>query len=512
MQPRRRQQHKRTVKFPPRKPTKMASSSNDALDNLLREKAKIVELSDSEDDGGGPPFPGNHLKRDTDAHIMPPWLAPQVLNLFPEELSTPTSEAFTKVRNECMPHLLGEDTQDLPLNKYGLPHLRREQHIRFLHTTLGNLPAPYVALDAARPWLFYWGFSGLAVLGEDVMQYRQRLIETVKPMQNPRGGFGGGHGQLSHCAASYACVLSLAMVDALEHVNRNTIWHWLGKIKQPNGGFRMAEDAEMDVRGAYCAFILITVLNLPMTLPPSSPARHAGLKTFDEGLGEYIRSLQTYEGGIGATPGDEAHGAYAFLAMGCLSMIDAPHRIIPKYLDTSALLRWMACQQTSPEGGFAGRTNKLVDACYSQWIGGTWALLQAALGSKGEQERSENVWNKQALVRYLLTCAQQPGKKGGMRDKPSAKPDGYHTTYALAGMSAAMNHYHYDTEAPVRSESGRLMSGFNWSGEGPSKAKMRDLGVEESDRVGLVHPVYVMPFNVVERFSTKFEKGGFGEM
>jgi protein farnesyltransferase subunit beta len=96
-----------------------------------------------------------------------------------------------------------------------------------------------------------------------------------------------------------------------------------------------------------------------------------------------------------------------------------------------------------------------------------------------------------------------------MRDKPSAKPDGYHTTYALAGLSAAMNHYHYDTEAPVRSQSGRLTSGFNWTGEGPSAEKMRTLGVEESDRVGFVHPVYVMPFNVVENFSTKFEKGGF---
>lgn len=484
----------------------MPSSRDDTLDNLLMEKAKIVELSDSEE--GGPPFPGRHLKRD--AHALPPWLTPAALDLFPEEHATATSEAFAKVRKECLPHLLGKDTQDLPLNKYGLPHLRREQHIKFLHTTLGNLPAPYVALDAARPWLFYWGFSGLTVLGEDIMQYRERLIETVRPMQNQWGGYGGGHGQFSHCAASYACVLALAMVDGLEEVNRNTMWHWLGKIKQPNGGFRMAENAEMDIRGAYCAFIMITVLNLPLELPPSSPARHAGLKTFDDGLGEYIRSLQTYEGGIGATPGDEAHGAYAFLAMGCLSMIDAPNKIIPKYIDTSALLRWMACQQTHPEGGYAGRTNKLVDACYSQWIGGTWALLQAAFGA-GEQEASENVWNKQGLVRYLLTCAQQPGKKGGMRDKPSAKPDGYHTTYALAGLSAAMNHYHYDTEASTRSESGRLTSAFNWSGEGPSAEKMEKLGVEESDRVGFVHPVYVLPFGVVERLSTKFEKGGFGK-
>lgn len=467
------------------------------------EKAKIVELPDDE---GGPPFPGKHMKQT--AHPLPPWLAPTVLDLFPEDHQTATSEAFTKVRKECLPHLLGKDTQDLPLNKYGIPHLRREQHIKFLHATLGKLPAPYVALDAARPWLFYWAFNGLTLLGEDVMQYRQRLIDTVKPLQNTTGGFGGGHGQFSHCAASYACVLALAMVDALEEINRNAIWHWLGKLKQPDGGFRMAENAEMDIRGAYCAFIIITILNLPMELPPSSPARHAGLKTFDEGLGEHIRSLQTYEGGIGATPGAEAHGAYAFLAMCCLSMIDAPHKIIPQYIDTSTLLRWMVHQQTQPEGGYAGRTNKLVDACYSQWIGGTWALLQASFGP-GEQEASENVWNKQALVHYLLTCSQQPGRKGGMRDKPSAKPDGYHTTYSLAGLSAAMNHYHYDTAAPVRSESGRLTSAFNWSGEGPSPQKMESMGVEESDCVGLVHPVYVIPFAAVEKFSVKFEEGEF---
>lgn len=469
------------------------------------EKAKIVELPDDE---GGPPFPGRHLKQDV--HPLPPWLASPILNLFPEEYETATSEAFKKTRKECLPHLLGEDTQGLLLNKYGIPHLRREHHIKFLHNTLGNLPAPYVALDAARPWLFYWGFSGLSALGEDVTPYRQRLIETVKPMQNSKGGFGGGHGQFSHCAASYACVLALAMVDALEEVNRNAMWHWLGQLKQPDGGFRMAVDAELDIRGAYCAFIIITILNLPMELPPTSPARQAGLKTFDENLGEYIHSLQTYEGGIGATLGAEAHGAYAFLAMGCLSMIDAPHVIIPKYIDTSALLHWMAHQQTQPEGGYAGRTNKLVDACYSQWIAGTWALLQAAFGPGG-QEASENVWNKQALVHYLLTCSQQPGKKGGMRDKPSAKPDGYHTTYSLAGLSAAMNHHHYNAEAPVRSENGRLTSAFNWSGEKPSAQKMESMGIEESDCVGFVHPVYVLPFAAVENFRTKFEKGGFGD-
>jgi hypothetical protein len=39
---------------------------------------------------------------------------------------------------------------------------------------------------------------------------------------------------------------------------------------------------------------------------------------------------QTYEGGVSASPGFEAHGAYAFCALGCLAIIDSPHRTIPK--------------------------------------------------------------------------------------------------------------------------------------------------------------------------------------
>lgn len=46
-----------------------------------------------------------------------------------------------------------------------------------------------------------------------------RVISTLVPMQNVEGGFGGGHGQLSHCAASYAAVLSLVMVGGEEALN-----------------------------------------------------------------------------------------------------------------------------------------------------------------------------------------------------------------------------------------------------------------------------------------------------
>jgi protein farnesyltransferase subunit beta len=45
------------------------------------------------------------------------------------------------------------------------------------------------------------------------------VISTLVPMQNVEGGFGGGHGQLSHCASSYAAVLSLVMVGGEEALN-----------------------------------------------------------------------------------------------------------------------------------------------------------------------------------------------------------------------------------------------------------------------------------------------------
>ncbi len=46
-------------------------------------------------------------------------------------------------------------------------------------------------------------------------------------------------------------------------------------------------------------------------------------------------------------PGVEAHGAYAFCALGCLSILDSPHRSIPKYVVAVANTR--ACQSRDKE-------------------------------------------------------------------------------------------------------------------------------------------------------------------
>lgn len=103
-------------------------------------------------------------------------------------------------------------------------------------------------------------------------------------------------------------------------------------------------------RGAYCAAVTISLLNIPLDLPTDSAAYSAGHTDLLSGLGEWIsrceyllaplRSCtshshlrgQTYEGGVSAKPGTEAHGAYAFCALGCLSILDSPHRAVPRYV------------------------------------------------------------------------------------------------------------------------------------------------------------------------------------
>lgn len=208
-----------------------------------------------------------------------------------DELSTETSELQDETIRECLSLLDGSTDPLSDHMKHGVPGLARDNHVYFLHGSLETMPAGFVGFDASRPWIIYWALTALRLLGEDVEEYRERVIQTFSSMQNDSGGFGGGHGQISHCAPSYAVVLSLAMIggtDCLDLIDRKALWHWLGQIKQQDGGFRVCVEGEEDVRGGYCAMVMISLLGLPLSLPPDSPARQGGLESFVDGLPEYL--------------------------------------------------------------------------------------------------------------------------------------------------------------------------------------------------------------------------------
>lgn len=125
----------------------------------------------------------------------------------------------------------------------------------------------------------------------------------------------------------------------------------------------------------------------------------------------FVASCQTYEGGFASASqpyytvgaegetclGDvrpslgEAHGGYTFCALASWVMVQPYLASQPRTTTTkepsinyTRLLRWLAQLQGSEIelGGFRGRTNKLVDGCYSWWVGGCFALL-ATLGVGG---------------------------------------------------------------------------------------------------------------------------------
>ena len=126
----------------------------------------------------------------------------------------------------------------------------------------------------------------------------------------------------------------------------------------------MHDDGEIDVRATYTVLAVSSILNI---MTPE----------LVEGTAEWVATCQTYEGGFGGEPFNEAHGGYAFCGFAALLILGKTEMV-----DTRRLLKWICHRQMIQEGGFQGRTNKLVDACYSFWQGSIPAMLAIATDTK----------------------------------------------------------------------------------------------------------------------------------
>lgn len=118
--------------------------------------------------------------------VPPTFLNPPLLQ---DNIQTQTSDAQEATIRECLPLLgaaLNPARSPFDFNEFGVPELRREDHVDFLHENLAEFPAPFVGLDAARPWLVYWGLMGLFFLGEDVSAMRQRFVVITQPTQRDK--------------------------------------------------------------------------------------------------------------------------------------------------------------------------------------------------------------------------------------------------------------------------------------------------------------------------------------
>lgn len=303
------------------------------------------------------------------------------------------------------------------------PPLTRHLHIAFASEALAApIPSGYTSLHASQPWLLYWSLHALDILSGDVSaDVAESAVEHIASCRDDvGGGFGGGPGQDAHLAATYAAVAALVIVgtrEAYDAIGRDGLARFLKRMKCADGGFRISERGEKDVRALYSAM---------------AAASLAGILDAElcEGVEGYVRGLKGFDGGYGGEEGAEAHGGNTFCAV-------AGAAIAGVALDGEEIVDWAAMRQQRFEGGFCGRTNKLVDSCYSFWIGALFPILGA-----------ERAFNAEALQRYILTCCQD--EEGGLMDKPGVAADYHHTCYALSGLSVAQ---HYGGALPPGPES-----------------------------------------------------------
>lgn len=377
-----------------------------------------------------------------------------------KEVETETTEARDGLLHECR----------LLLERDELKSLDKEFHKKFLDSPLYHqLPPGMVALDASAPWLLYWIANGLKVMNQSWlgMETQSRIQEKVFRV-NPRGGpFGGGVGQLPHLAGTYATVNALAICENIDgcwdKINRDSIYNWLLSIKREDGGFQTCfRVGEYDTRGIYCALSVASML---------------GLLTEElcENVIEFLVGCQNYEGGFGGVPhDDEAHGGYTFCSVASLAILGALGRI-----NVEKLADWCSQRQYNEEKGFSGRSNKLVDVCYSFWVGGTAAILQA--------HGHGNCINQDGLKDYILKCCQMTTRPG-IRDKPGTGPDFYHTNYGILGIAITENNYQLDAKVP-------------------NAFKIDSYTTNPNNNSGLepINPVYGIPNKDLEKFYKHFQ-------
>ena len=128
----------------------------------------IEELSNNEDDGQA------HSSHPKSALDRVPLRFRTLPVIGDDDPPSETSEVQDETVLACLPFLAGTEAEQASFNAAGVPQLRRKQHIRFLRLMLPNTPSAYIGFDSTRPWLLYWTFTGLSLLGEDISMYRER--------------------------------------------------------------------------------------------------------------------------------------------------------------------------------------------------------------------------------------------------------------------------------------------------------------------------------------------------
>ncbi|CRH00345.1 farnesyltransferase beta subunit, putative [Plasmodium relictum] len=251
--------------------------------------------------------------------------------------------------------------------------LEKQKHFKFCLDIFFFKNLKLNFLEASKPWIFYWCIHTIYILYND-FEIEQKLSKGtfsyikkcvflyLNKIKNDKDCFGGGLNQYTHIATTYAAVCVFIYLhddenNFLSFLDKKKIHSYILKLKCADGSFRLHKNGEIDMRGTYCAISICSMC-------------HILTKKVKKNVEKYILSCQNYEGGFTSEKFQECHGGYTYCALATLCILGKIEKI-----NLNNLMCWLINKQSNLEGSFMGRTNKLVDSCYSFWIGSIFFLI-----------------------------------------------------------------------------------------------------------------------------------------
>ncbi|KAI8334966.1 terpenoid cyclases/protein prenyltransferase alpha-alpha toroid [Chlamydoabsidia padenii] len=311
---------------------------------------------------------------------------------------------------------------------------QRDKHIQYFLSNLRMLPSLYTETETNRMTLAYFCLGGLELLGaldshvsdhnkQDWIEwiYAQQILPSTDGQNDAHCGFRGSswsgrpfesnkttceyqHYDSSHIANTYTALLNLLLLgDDLSRVNRKAIVKTIAHLQQDDGSIAPTyESLERDVRCIFCATAISYILN-----------DWSGLDM--EKTITYIRTLQSYECGVGQNSGEESHGGSTFCGVAALTLMGKQQEGL---VNKDKLIKWCLDRQST---GFQGRPNKQPDTCYCFWIGASLKMLDAY-----------DLVNHDNLRSFLMSTQT---KLGGFGKDATSYPDALHSYMGVASLS-----------------------------------------------------------------------------
>ncbi|EAY20216.1 Prenyltransferase and squalene oxidase repeat family protein [Trichomonas vaginalis G3] len=287
-------------------------------------------------------------------------------------------------------------------------------HIGFLSNLINKSSVKGQRSESIIPVYAAYSLAAFPILGIDQSEkfpmVRSKMEQFLSHRMTESGQFSGFSEDNCNIITNLQAITALSICgdeNAYKLIDRSKMYNFLMSLKQNDGSFSASLDSEIDLRSTYAALAIANILNI---MTPE----------LTKDVLKFTKSCFNYDGGFSPTPFCESHGGFVHCGVGILYILNALDEI-----DLNLVVRYIAMRQDEFAGGFNGRTNKLVDSCYSWWMGTAARIISNHL-------KIPEFWNVDAMSQYILRSSQI--HSGGFCDSPPNDPDPLHTCYSMAGL------------------------------------------------------------------------------